>query len=229
MNISKENSNIQKWNETKFKRTLIGYNIHSLIIKIFENIIPNFLTSKMLTNISLLLSLIVLYFRNINVIIVCIIIQRIADTLDGQMGRKRNEGFIKWGYFCDHFYDIVFLVCIFIALHLKYKNIYFVYIAIICCLFFTAFSLKNSVTKGNYEPFMKILPNIFPRNYIAVEELTIVTILRLLILKYKKKNILNKLNIITYGLLFLLFIYFVRTQNKLSNIDIENKKRNIIV
>jgi phosphatidylglycerophosphate synthase len=37
-----------------------------------------------------------------------IIFHYITDSLDGAIGRIRNTGLIKWGYFMDHFLDYVF-------------------------------------------------------------------------------------------------------------------------
>lgn len=35
--------------------------------------------------------------------------QYVTDLLDGEIGRRRNTGLVKWGYFMDHFLDYVFL------------------------------------------------------------------------------------------------------------------------
>jgi phosphatidylglycerophosphate synthase len=44
---------------------------------------------------------------------VCIIGQYITDLLDGAVGRARNTGLKKWGYYVDHFLDYIFLSAIF--------------------------------------------------------------------------------------------------------------------
>lgn len=41
---------------------------------------------------------------------VCIVMQYITDLLDGEIGRRRNTGLIKWGFYMDHFLDY-FLLC----------------------------------------------------------------------------------------------------------------------
>ncbi|NTV31082.1 hypothetical protein HGA91_03860 [candidate division WWE3 bacterium] len=41
--------------------------------------------------------------------------QHIADMLDGAVGRYRNTGLVKWGYFMDHFFDYIFLCAILIG------------------------------------------------------------------------------------------------------------------
>jgi len=46
---------------------------------------------------------------------VCIILQYVSDMLDGAVGRKRNTGLIKWGFYMDHFLDYVFLSAIVIG------------------------------------------------------------------------------------------------------------------
>ncbi len=39
----------------------------------------------------------------------CIALQYLTDLVDGEVGRQRNTGLIKWGYYMDHFLDYVFL------------------------------------------------------------------------------------------------------------------------
>ncbi len=45
----------------------------------------------------------------------CIFLQYITDVLDGAVGRERNEGFFKWGYYMDHFLDYIFLCSVIIG------------------------------------------------------------------------------------------------------------------
>ena len=44
-----------------------------------------------------------------------IIFQWVTDVLDGQLGRVRKTGLIKWGFFMDHFLDYFFLCAILIS------------------------------------------------------------------------------------------------------------------
>jgi len=46
---------------------------------------------------------------------VCIFLQYLTDMLDGAIGRQRNTGLIKWGFYMDHFLDFVFLSSIVIG------------------------------------------------------------------------------------------------------------------
>lgn len=45
----------------------------------------------------------------------CILLQYVSDMLDGAVGRVRNSGLIKWGFYMDHFLDYVFLCAIVIG------------------------------------------------------------------------------------------------------------------
>ncbi len=38
-----------------------------------------------------------------------IVLQYITDLLDGAVGRTRNTGLVKWGFYMDHFLDYLFL------------------------------------------------------------------------------------------------------------------------
>ncbi|NOY81403.1 MAG: hypothetical protein GXP31_10415 [Kiritimatiellaeota bacterium] len=40
---------------------------------------------------------------------VMIVLQYLTDLFDGAVGRRRNTGLVKWGFFMDHFLDYVFL------------------------------------------------------------------------------------------------------------------------
>ncbi len=48
----------------------------------------------------------------ISLMIVC---QYITDLLDGEVGRRRNTGLVKWGFYMDHFLDYIFLCCLVLA------------------------------------------------------------------------------------------------------------------
>ncbi|MHC5165394.1 MAG: CDP-alcohol phosphatidyltransferase family protein [Planctomycetota bacterium] len=44
-----------------------------------------------------------------------IFMQWFTDSFDGAIGRSRNEGLIKWGFYMDHFLDFVFMCSVFIG------------------------------------------------------------------------------------------------------------------
>lgn len=45
----------------------------------------------------------------------CIVLQWFTDSLDGALGRFRQEGLFRWGYYMDHFLDYVFLCAVLIG------------------------------------------------------------------------------------------------------------------
>ena len=44
-----------------------------------------------------------------------IFLQWFTDCFDGAIGRHRNEGLVKWGFYMDHFLDFVFMCSVFIG------------------------------------------------------------------------------------------------------------------
>ncbi len=58
---------------------------------------------------------------------ILIVLQWVTDSLDGTVGRLRNTGLVKWGYYMDHFLDYIFLCSILVgyALLLPEKFLYF--------------------------------------------------------------------------------------------------------
>jgi phosphatidylglycerophosphate synthase len=40
----------------------------------------------------------------------------VTDALDGEVGRKRKTGLVRWGFYVDHFGDFLFSLCILIGL-----------------------------------------------------------------------------------------------------------------
>ncbi|NNG02253.1 MAG: CDP-alcohol phosphatidyltransferase family protein [Desulfobacteraceae bacterium] len=38
-----------------------------------------------------------------------IVLQYLTDLFDGELGRQRNTGLVKWGFYMDHFLDYLFL------------------------------------------------------------------------------------------------------------------------
>lgn len=43
---------------------------------------------------------------------VMLFLQWFTDSFDGAIGRHRNTGLVKWGYYMDHFLDFVFMWCV---------------------------------------------------------------------------------------------------------------------
>lgn len=80
-------------------------------------LVPRWLETQHLTMMTLLWSFVVIIAGHaaqtnrawLWIVTVMIIFQYITDLLDGSVGRYRNTGLIKWGYYMDHLLDYVFV------------------------------------------------------------------------------------------------------------------------
>lgn len=95
------------------------------ILKSYEEKLKNFLVPKVptwletyhLTLLTVVWSSLVIYFFYLGraetaylyLVPLMVFLQYITDLLDGAVGRKRDTGLVKWGYYADHFLDFVFV------------------------------------------------------------------------------------------------------------------------
>src|SRR6185503_2993274 len=90
---------------------------------IFIPRIPLWLETHHLTMLTLVWSLGILLFsflatRNMRwlwVVSVMIFMQWVTDHYDGKIGKHRNTGLVRWGYYMDHLLDYVFLCSVIIG------------------------------------------------------------------------------------------------------------------
>jgi archaetidylinositol phosphate synthase len=82
--------------------------------------IPRWIETQHLTMLTLVWSLLILLFsalaarslRWLWLVSVMIFLQWITDHYDGKVGKYRNTGLVRWGYYMDHLLDYVFLCSI---------------------------------------------------------------------------------------------------------------------
>ena len=97
-----------------FDHFLRGY--EQKLIAVFLPLVPSWMGTVSLTLLTLpWAALIVLFGRlaagNIQWLwgfSACVFAQHVTDMLDGEVGRRRNTGMIKWGFYMDHFLDYIF-------------------------------------------------------------------------------------------------------------------------
>src|SRR5260370_27555073 len=85
--------------------------------------IPTWLETYHLTMLTVLWSSLILIFsylaaRNLRwlwMVSVMIFLQYVTDHYDGKIGKYRNTGLVRWGYYMDHLLDYFFLCCIIIG------------------------------------------------------------------------------------------------------------------
>ena len=56
-----------------------------------------------------------------------IFLQYVSDVLDGAVGRYRDTGLVKWGYYMDHFLDYVFLSSVIVVYGLVLPDLHWLW------------------------------------------------------------------------------------------------------
>lgn len=80
---------------------------------------------------------------------VLVVIQYICDLLDGELGRRRATGLIRWGFYADHFLDYVFIGSIITAYYLTVPQAYQVHVFLMMVIvggFFVSTYLEHGAT-----------------------------------------------------------------------------------
>lgn len=71
-----------------------------------------------------------------------IVLQWLTDSLDGALGRARNTGLVRWGYYVDHLLDFVFISAIFAG--------YLLIVPSAALLLFAAFALIGAIEVSTF-------------------------------------------------------------------------------
>jgi phosphatidylglycerophosphate synthase len=81
-----------------------------------------------------------------------IALQYLSDALDGEVGRQRNTGLIRWGFYMDHFLDLIFATSVFIGYAIIFPQDAFLLfcIALMIAAFF-AHGAFVAVLTGKYD------------------------------------------------------------------------------
>jgi len=79
------------------------------------------------------------------VVSLMIVLQYITDLFDGEVGRQRNTGLIKWGFYMDHFLDYIFL----------------------CSLVFVGFQISPPHLEGWYFALVVILGGFMVNSFLS--------------------------------------------------------------
>ena len=90
--------------------------IQKIFVKWMVPRVPKFIETYHLTLLTIPLSILIIFIgkwskaNNYLMLIhgLIILTQYISDILDGSVGRYRNTGLVRWGFFMDHFLDFVF-------------------------------------------------------------------------------------------------------------------------
>ncbi|MDH5596608.1 MAG: CDP-alcohol phosphatidyltransferase family protein [Candidatus Peregrinibacteria bacterium] len=82
--------------------------------------VPKWLETYHLTGLTLIWSGLMIYFFYMGsqnelylfLVPILVLLQYLSDLLDGEVGRRRNTGLVRWGYYADHLLDFVFITSI---------------------------------------------------------------------------------------------------------------------
>jgi phosphatidylglycerophosphate synthase len=144
---------------------------------------------------------------------ICIFLQYITDMLDGAVGRQRNTGLIKWGFYMDHFLDYAFLSSIVIGYSFLLPPTYLLWPML--CLTFSAGFMVHTLMNFAITNHFKI-----SFSYFGVSEARLVLIIFNFILIIYGKDLLTQIFPFFVGALFIaLCITVYRSQKLYAHID----------
>ena len=153
------------------------------------------------------------------VVSLMIFAQYITDLLDGAVGRSRNTGLVKWGYYMDHFLDYIFLCSILIGYGLLTENHNKYLLFYILALFgaFMVNSFLSFAATGAFRiSYMKIGPTEMRLIFIIVNTV--------IIFFHNAFNMQLLLPFVLAGATFALFVTVFQTQKNLWKVDMEAKR-----
>lgn len=189
--------------------------------------IPAWLETYHLTMLTLVWSLLILLFSylaatNIHwlwAVSLLIFFQYLTDHYDGKVGKYRNTGLLRWGYYMDHLLDYLFLSSIVIgyAFILPEKSRYqllflLAVLGAIMVSAFLAFSATDRLTISHW----KLGPTEF--------RLALIVINTLLIL-FGTRYMISGLKWVNAGAVICLCVVVYQTQKKIWQLDMQQKGR----
>ena len=145
-----------------------------------------------------------------------IFLQYITDLLDGAIGRQRNTGLIKWGYYMDHFLDYLFLCSILIGYGFLLPD-HYQYLLFFVLALFGAFMVNSFLAFATTDEFkiayLKIGPTEIRLIFIMINTILVFT---------GKASLLKAIPCVLTFSTFGLFVTIFRTQKRIWQIDMEN-------
>lgn len=183
--------------------------------------IPRRIETYHLTLTTLLWSLLIILFsflarhdiRWLWAVSLMIFLQYVTDLLDGAVGRTRNTGLVKWGYYMDHLLDYVFMCSILIGYSMLLPD-HFKYVLFFILALFGAFMINSFLSFAATNEFQITYMGVGPTE-IRLVFIAVNTLLILCGKTYMVRVLPYVLGFSTFGL----FITAYRTQRKLWRID----------
>ncbi len=189
--------------------------------------IPAWLETYHLTMLTLGWSLLILLFsylartdmRWLWLVSVMIFLQYVTDYYDGKVGKYRNTGLLRWGYYMDHLLDYFFLCSVIIgyAFILPEESRYqlFFMLAIFGAYDMSTF-LAFAATDRLKISYLKLGPTEFRLSLIIINALLI---------NYGTRYMISGLKYVNAGAVIVLCVLVYQTQKKIWQLDMQHKER----
>src|SRR6478672_2243713 len=193
--------------------------------------IPSWLETHHLTMLTLVWSLAILLFsflaaRNIRwlwMVSLMIALQWVTDHYDGKIGKHRNTGLVRWGYYMDHLLDYFFLCSILIgyAFILPERSRFqlLLMLALFAAFDFSTF-LAFSATDKLKISHLKFGPTEFRLALIVINGLLI---------SFGTRYMISGLKWVNAGAVVGLCVLIYTTQKRIWQLDMESRQANAIV
>jgi archaetidylinositol phosphate synthase len=148
-----------------------------------------------------------------------IFLQWFTDSFDGALGRFRETGIPKWGFYMDHLLDFVFLVSIFIGYSFLVRG-YHVWLLYLLMLLFSGFMINSFLSFAATGQFKITFMGFGPT------EMRLLFILINAAIIYFGIGFFQTALPYVFGMAFLvLLIVIFRTQKYIWDIDMKEKRK----
>ncbi|MBI2546438.1 hypothetical protein HYV81_04615 [Candidatus Woesearchaeota archaeon] len=200
--------------------------IERKLVQKYVSYIPPWLETYHLTLLTILWSLLIIAFSYLArsdikwlwLVSLCIILQYISDLFDGAVGRYRDTGLVKWGYYMDHFLDYVFLCSVLIGYSLILPGNFYLLFFILAI--FGAFMVNSYLSFAATNEFKIAYLKIGP-----TEVRIIFIIINTSLIMFGRIYMAKALPYILILSLLGLCVVVYRTQSYIWGIDMANKKK----
>ena len=153
---------------------------------------------------------------------VMVFLQYVTDHYDGKLGKYRNTGLVRWGYYMDHLLDYLFLCSIIIGYSfiLPEKSRYQILIMLaIFAGYEVSTFLSFAATDKLKISFMKLGPTEF--------RLAII-IINALLVEFGTKKMVNGLKYVNIGAGIVLAIIVYQTHKTIWALDMKEKESSVV-
>lgn len=189
--------------------------------------IPRWIETQHLTMLTLLWSLLILLFsflaagnlRWLWLVSLMISLQYVTDFIDGKVGKYRNTGLVRWGYYMDHLLDYFFLCSVILgyAFILPERSRFqlLLLLALFAAYDFSTF-LAFSATDKLKISYLKFGPTEFRLALIVINALLI---------NFGTKHMIGGLKWVNVGAAVGLCFMIYTTQKKIWQLDMESRRQ----